>query len=120
MAKFGALLVDRSCHVVGFGMAELRSGSWYGIGTVMYVPVSNALVMDYSVMFSMVISIVGVICMGSLFPVDFKMKLVFSVSEPEVPHIPRLCFFDCNIIVSEGLCSGVVCFDGSGRLRVAH
>ena len=112
--------MDGSCHIVDFGMAELWSGSCYGIGIVMYVPVSNALVMDYRVMFGMVISIVRVICMGSLFPVDFKMKLVFPVSEPEVPHIPRLCFFYCNIVVSEGLCSGVVCFDGSGRLRVAH
>ena len=72
--------MDGSYHIVDFRMAELLSGRCYGIRIVMYVPVSNALMMDYRVMFSMVISIVGIICMGALFPVDFKMKLVFPVS----------------------------------------
>ena len=112
--------MDGSCHIVYLRKAELLSGRCNGMGIVMNVPVSDALMMDYRVMLSMVISIVGVICMGTLFPVYFKMKLVFPVSQPEVPHIPRLCFFDCNVVVSEGLGGGVVCFDGSGRLRMAH
>ena len=119
MAQFCVLFVEGICHIVDFRKAELLSGS-YGVGVVMYVPVSDALMMDYRVMFSMVISIVGVICMGTLFPVDFKMTLAFPDSQPEVPHIPRLCSFYYNIVVSEGLGGGVVCFDGSRRLRMAH
>ena len=72
VAKLSALSVDGSLHIVYFCMAKLLDGSCHIIDLVMDVPVSYTLVVDYWVIFSVVISIVGVIWVYNFFQYIFK------------------------------------------------
>ena len=87
-----------SCHIIDF---------------IMDVPVSYTLVVDGGVMLCMVISIVRIIWTCSFLPIYFEMQLIFPGSQPEVPHIPRFCLFNYDVIVGVGLSGGIVSFNWS-------
>ena len=81
---------------------------------------SDAFVVDGGMMLGVVICMIGVIIICTFLPGNFKVKLVFSVAEPVVAHVPRFSLFNGDVIVGEGLGSSIICFDGCGRLWMIH
>ena len=109
-----------SCHVVYFLMMEISDGCCHIIDLVIDIPISCTLVMDDGVMFSMVISIVKIVWICSFLSIYFEIELIFSASQPNVPHVPRFCFLKCDIIVDECSSDGIVGFNWSWRLRMTN
>ena len=85
-------------------------GSSQVIYFVIDILMSDSFVVDGGVMLGVVVCMIGVIIICTFFPESFKVKLVFSVTEPVVAHVPRFCLFNCDVIVGEGLSSGIVRF----------
>ena len=54
----------------------------------------------------------------SLVPKEKELLLSLPVSEPIVPHIPRLGSFLVNVVVYETVGRRVICLNGSGWLDV--
>ena len=81
---------------------------------------SDSLVIDYGVMLSIVICVVRIVWICPFFSVYLEVKLVLSVSQPIVLHVPSFCLFNCYVVIGEYLSSGIVYLDWSWRLRMAH
>ena len=52
----------------------------------------------------------------SWLPVEFELFLCCPVSQPEIPHVPRLGSFLMDVVVYEASWCCVVCLEGGWRL----